>query len=498
MPVSGSKKKGWIYADVRPRRNPGEINPDRVRMLREAEIRPAPIVYWMGREQRVRDNWALLFAQSKALDLKAPLLVVFCLTPRFLEAAWRQYAFMLQGLKGVERDLRELAVPFHVLAGPPESEIPSFVRARKAGFVVTDFDPLRIKRSWRGEVARGLSVPLAVVDSRNIIPCWAASQKQEYAAHTLRRKVARLLPGYVETVPAPKRHPFGGGGQSQPVRWDALEKSLQVDRSVAPVDRPEAGEKAARKRLQVFLREGLARYAAERNDPNAGLQSGLSPYLHFGQLSSLRAALEVLGSGAPMESKEAFLEELITRRELADNYCWYNPHYDDPRGFPAWAVKTLEEHGRDPRDPRYTRKRLEAAHTHDPLWNAAQRELMELGTMPGYLRMYWAKKILEWSGSAGEAMEAAVYLNDRYQLDGRDPNGYAGIAWSVGGVHDRPWFERPIFGKIRTMTLNGCRSKFDVDAYIARVDAATAAAPAATRTPAEERRETPSGPAAEG
>jgi deoxyribodipyrimidine photo-lyase len=342
--------------------------------------------------------------------------------------------------------------------------------------VVTDFDPLRIKRSWREEVARALSVPFAVVDGRNIIPCRAASQKQEYAAHTLRRKVARLLPSYLETVPALKRHPFGASSSPEPrVRWDTLEEALRVDGSVAPVAVPAAGEEAAGKRLQTFLRDGLGRYASERNDPNAGAQSGLSPYLHFGQLSSLRVALEVLACDAAMDGKEAFLEELVTRRELADNYCWHNSHYDDAKGFPAWAAKTLEEHRSDPRDPRYSRRRLEAADTHDRLWNAAQRELTELGTMPGYLRMYWTKKILEWSGSPEEAVETAVVLNDRYQLDGRDPNGYAGIAWSMGGVHDRPWFERPVFGKVRYMSLNGCRSKFDVDAYIARVDAAAGA-----------------------
>jgi deoxyribodipyrimidine photo-lyase len=172
-----------------------------------------------------------------------------------------------------------------------------------------------------------------------------------------------------------------------------------------------------------------------------------------------------------MAAKEAFLEELITRRELADNFCYYQPHYDGVEGFPAWARNTLEEHRKDKRDPFYPFEAFEEGNTHDPLWNAAQRETVMHGTMPGYLRMYWAKKILEWSPSPEEAMVTAITLNDRYQLDGRDPNGYAGIAWSIGGVHDRPWFERPIFGKIRYMSQGGCRRKFDVDAYIRRVDA---------------------------
>jgi deoxyribodipyrimidine photo-lyase len=235
----------------------------------------------------------------------------------------------------------------------------------------------------------------------------------------------------------------------------------------------EPGEAAASAALEAFVAERLWGYAQRRNDPNAAGQSDLSPYLHFGQLSAQRVALAVSAAPAPDRDREAFLEELIVRRELADNWCLHNEHYDTPAGFPAWSRETLLLHQPDPRPYLYDRGELEAARTHDPLWNAAQNEMVRRGKMHGYLRMYWAKKILEWSPDAAEAMATAIYLNDRYELDGRDPNGYAGIAWSIGGVHDRPWFSRAIFGKVRYMSLSGARRRFDVGAYVARWSRAT-------------------------
>ena len=202
-----------------------------------------------------------------------------------------------------------------------------------------------------------------------------------------------------------------------------------------------------------------------RNDPTREGQSDLSPYLHFGQIAAQRVALEVEGAPAGTKAKEAFLEELIVRRELSDNFCYYHPQYDSVACFPQWARKTLDEHHDDPREYLYTPAQFEQAQTHDDLWNAAQREMVQTGKMHGYLRMYWAKKILEWTSSPEEALKIAIYLNDRYELDGRDPNGYTGIAWSLGGVHDRAWAERKVFGKIRYMSYKGCKAKFDVAAY---------------------------------
>jgi deoxyribodipyrimidine photo-lyase len=227
-----------------------------------------------------------------------------------------------------------------------------------------------------------------------------------------------------------------------------------------------SGEKAARKMLQEFLQAKLAAYPDKRNDPNEDAQSNLSPYLHFGQIAAQRAALEVEESSAPRLARAAFLEELVVRRELSDNFCFYNPHYDRVAGFPQWAQSTLAAHRRDPRPYLYSRDELERAETHDDLWNAAQLEMVQRGKMHGYLRMYWAKKILEWTESPEQALDIAIYLNDKYELDGRDPNGYTGIAWSIGGVHDRAWGERPVFGKIRYMSYGGSKGKFDVRAYV--------------------------------
>jgi deoxyribodipyrimidine photo-lyase len=210
----------------------------------------------------------------------------------------------------------------------------------------------------------------------------------------------------------------------------------------------------------------LIHYDDTRNDPTQDGQSNLSPYLHFGQLSAQRVALEVRMHPVPDAEKEAFLEELLVRRELSDNFCFYNPSYDSVAGFPEWAQKTLKAHRSDPREYRYSAEELEQGLTHDSLWNAAQMEMVRRGKMHGYMRMYWAKKILEWSQSPDEALNIATYLNDKYELDGRDPNGYTGIAWSIGGVHDRAWQERPIFGKIRYMSHRGAQRKFDVQAYV--------------------------------
>lgn len=442
------------------------MNPKRVRILKPGDLRRGPVVYWMSRDQRTRDNWALLFAQRQAANLKVPLVVIFCLVPRFLGATWRQYAFMLQGLAEVEADLRAHNIPFCLLAGAPELDVPKFFRQSGAGCLVTDFDPLRVKRQWKEAVAKSLEAPVFEVDAHNIVPCWVASQKQEYGAYTLRPKIKRVLPEFLEDFPPLQEQKESWGKLFAPIDWQEVTATLPADRAIPEVGWRKPGESKAWDRLNDFVKNRLSHYADWRNDPLKDGQSHLSPYLHFGQLAAQRVALEVAASPAPARAKEAFLEELIVRRELADNFCYYNPYYDTVAGFPPWAKKTLDEHRHDPREYLYHLRQFEEARTHDDLWNAAQREMVLTGKMHGYLRMYWAKKILEWTASPEEAVQIAIYLNDRYELDGRDPNGYTGIAWSLGGVHDRAWGERPVFGKIRYMSYQGCKSRFDVEAYI--------------------------------
>jgi deoxyribodipyrimidine photo-lyase len=444
------------------------MNARRVRLLKEGKDVPGPIVYWMSRDQRVNDNWAMLFAQHKAIIKRQPLLVVFCLVPRFLDATIRQYGFMLKGIEGVAGLLEDKNISFFLLSGDPWNELPVFLRKHRAGMLITDFDPLRIKMEWKKKVASMIDIPFYEVDAHNIVPCWIASAKQEYAAYTIRPKLRQHLAEFQTDFPKIRKHLFQYKGDKELLDWPSVRRGLKVDSSVPEVHWLLPGENAARKMMKAFIAKGLARYPEMRNDPNKNAQSGLSPYLHFGQLSAQRLALEVLGSDQPKDAKDAFLEELIIRRELSDNFCFSNQNYDNSEGFPAWAKKTLNEHKGDMREYRYTLEQFEKAGTHDDLWNAAQTEMVKQGKMHGYMRMYWAKKILEWSGSVAQAMEIAIYLNDKYELEGKDPNGYAGIAWSIGGVHDRAWNERRIFGTIRYMSYNGCRSKFDVHAYIKR------------------------------
>ncbi len=443
----------------------------RIRVLREAPAGKGPVVYWMSRDQRAGDNWALLHAQDVAIGRRAPLVAAFCLAPEFLGAALRQYDFMLRGLMELEAYLAGKGIPFVLLTGDPSCEIPDFTERLSASVLVADFNPLRIKRGWDRAIAGKMRIPVHQVDAHNIVPCWTASPKLEYAAYTFRPKVRRLLDEFLVSLPALKRHPYPMKRRLRRNYWKRAEKTLTVDRSVSAIGWLKPGESAALRTLRKFIRQRLGAYGEKRNDPNGGAQSDLSPYLHFGQISAQRCALEVMKSGADPASKGAFLEELIVRRELSDNFCFHNEKYDSFGGFPEWARKTLGKHRKDRRRYLYGTDELEAAETHDELWNAAQKEMALRGKMHGYMRMYWAKKILEWSKSPEDALSAALYLNDKYELDGRDPNGYAGIAWSIGGVHDRAWPERPVFGKVRYMSYHGSKSKFDVDTYVRRIAA---------------------------
>lgn len=445
----------------------GTMHPGRIYNPTPDRTADGPVVYWMSRDQRAHDNWALHHAAAMAGETRGGLAVVFTLAPSFRQATWRQYAFMLDGLRETEEQLNSLGIPFYLLTGDPVSELDRFCRDHQVGTLVTDFDPLRIKRRWKNTFIEKNPVRVLEVDAHNIVPCRKASDKPEFAAYTLRPKIHRLLEPYLDEFPGLPGSIHMGPFARQQTDWDRGVSGLEVDRKVKLVDWIKPGSRAALKTLEAFLQERLDRYAGDRNDPNRNGQSNLSPYLHFGQLSAQRVALEVLKNHPRNEHVDAFLEELIVRRELSDNFCLYNPHYDSPEGFHNWAQKTIEAHRKDEREYIYGRDVLEKAETHDPLWNAAQTEMVRYGKMHGYMRMYWAKKILEWTPDVGTAMKEAIYLNDKYELDGRDPNGYAGIAWSIGGVHDRAWTERPVFGKIRYMNARGARRKFDVDAYIA-------------------------------
>lgn len=442
----------------------------RTRSLTSLPYQGGPVVYWLSREQRHQDNYPLLQAQQTALAAQAPLAVVFTLAPAFLGATRRQYAFMLQGLAQVAAALAAYHIPFFLLRGEPPATLAAFLQDHQVGLLVTDFDPLRIKRRWKEELLQRRPVPALEVDGHNIVPCWLASPKAEYGAYTLRPKIQRLLPDFLTDFPPLVPHPYPWPQPAPAWDWRQVLADLAPEDAGPAITWCQPGEAAARQALHRFLVERLPAYASARNNPVVAGQSDLSPYLHFGHLAPQRLALAVRRAEAPTAAKEAFLEELIIRRELSDNFCYYQPDYDQVQGFPPWAQQTLARHQADPRPYLYDLAELAAGRTHDPLWNAAQLELVCRGKMHGYLRMYWAKKILEWTPTPDTALAYAIYLNDRYELDGRDPNGYTGIAWSIGGVHDRPWPERPIFGKIRYMSLEGCRRKFSINDYINKVN----------------------------
>ncbi|MBN2468966.1 MAG: deoxyribodipyrimidine photo-lyase [Deltaproteobacteria bacterium] len=446
------------------------MHPHRVYLYKDGLTTSGPVIYWMSRDQRVDDNWALIYAQKRALERKAPLGVIFCLASNFLDATWSQYDFMLRGLRCVAAALEKKNIPLFILSGPAEETIPAFIIRRNVAVAVTDFDPLRIKKEWREQAARQITIPFYEVDAHNIVPCRLSSLKQEYSARTFRPKIRRVLNEFLDPFPPIKQHPYKWDTLAHIFSWDQLPGFLKADRSVPEVKWIEPGEAAARKMLRLFIKSKLTSYDVIRNNPSADGQSQLSPYLHFGHISAQRIALEVRQSGIDKRLQDSFLEELIVRRELSDNFCFYNERYDTFDGFSRWAQATLREHARDKREYTYSLKEFENAETHDALWNAAQMEMVKTGKMHGYMRMYWAKKILEWSETAAEALHRALYLNNRYELDGRDPSGYVGCAWAIGGIHDRPWPERSVFGKIRYMSYRGCRSKFNVDEYIQKIE----------------------------
>lgn len=432
------------------------------------------VVYWMSRDQRAHDNWALLRAKALAEDTGGTVSVLFCLQTRgFLGATLRHYDFMLRGLEEVEGELRRRGILLSVRLDEPAAAVTAEVEAREAWLVVCDFSPLRIGRAWRNRVVAALPADVEVreVDAHNVVPVWVASQKQEVGARTIRKKIVTKLPRFLTEFPDLGSQ--SGAELSKPFDWSSAARAVRtssgIDATVVPIEWCDPGETAAHAALEAFCVDGrLNRFAEKRNDPTVPVLSNLSCYFHFGHLSPQRAALRVQQERRSCaEGVKSFLEESIVRRELSDNFCLYQPNYDSLEAAAAWARESLELHASDHRPHLYTRQQLEDAQTHEDVWNAAQRQMVRTGKMHGFMRMYWCKKILEWSSSPAEAMATAIYLNDRYSIDGNDPNGYTGIAWSIMGTHDMGWKEREIFGKIRYMNYAGCQRKFNVKAYVA-------------------------------
>ena len=430
------------------------------------------VVYWMQRAQRALDNPALETAIVAANALGKPVVVYFALVARAAGANLRHYHFMVQGLRDVAEDLARRGVGF-VLRRSPDHDFLRFCDAVRPALVIGDENPLGRAEQAKQRLAARLRVPFWTVDADVVVPS-RLLQKEQYAARTMRPRVHAQLPAFLHPISRHvPRHTWTQPRGSQTLRPDvSLLDGFRIDRSVGPVATYRGGSHAARQALRRFVAERLTGYAEHRNHPEHDATSRLSPYLHFGHIGPHTVALAVRDADAPARDREAFLEELIVRRELAVNFVRYNPAYDRLGSAEPWAQRTLAAHRADPRPHRYTPRQLEQAETHDVLWNAAQRQMVCSGWMHGYLRMYWAKKILEWSESPEAAYEIAMTLNDRYELDGRDPNGYAGVAWAIAGKHDRAWGpERPIYGTIRYMSYASTSRKFDSTAYSERMQA---------------------------
>jgi len=446
------------------------ISQDRIQVLNtKPRAKGDYVLYWMQASQRAEYNHALEQAINIANESSLPLTVYFGITDSFPEANLRHYNFMIEGLKEVKNSLESTGIRFIVIHQSPE--IGAVSLSKRASLVVTDRGYLKIQKQWREYVASHIDCPLIQVETDVIVPVERASDREEYSAATLRRKINPKLDQYLESVSehVPQKDSF-----SLQLDFDALDISdinqalshLNIDRSVPSLNGFHGGTSQAKKHLEYFLNKNFDYYKDQKSDPAIEVTSGLSPYLHFGQISPLQVALAVLSRDSA--SKEGFLDELIVRRELSVNFVNYNSNYDRFEALPEWAQRTLFEHSNDSRDYYYPLEDLENAKTHDQYWNAAQREMVITGKMHGYMRMYWGKKILEWTKNPEVAFHNALYLNNKYELDGRDPNGFAGVAWCFG-KHDRPWSERKIYGNVRYMSYAGLERKFDMASYLSRI-----------------------------
>ena len=445
------------------------IQKERVKILNDKDVRKGEyVLYWMQASQRVEYNHALEHAILKANELRQPVVVFFGITDRFPEGNERHYAFMLEGIREVKHTLKKRGIQLVIQHRSPV--LGAVQVAKRASLVVTDRGYLKIQRVWRTYAAEHMRCPLIQVESDVVVPVEETSAKEEYAAATIRPKIHRKLKQFL--VPLKETDP---AVDSLSLTFDSFNvedvdkvlSKLRIDRTVKKLNRLSGGTEEAKKHLDVFVDEKLEHYAELRNDPTLDYLSLMSPYLHFGQISPLFIALSVSRTRNP--GKEAYLEELIVRRELSMNFAFYNERYDSFESVPDWAKKTLKTHQKDKRAYLYSRREFEEGRTHDPYWNAAQKEMVLRGKMHGYMRMYWGKKILEWSRTPEEAFKTALYLNNKYELDGRDPNGFTGVAWCFG-KHDRPWGERAIFGTVRYMNDKGLKRKFDADRYVKKVD----------------------------
>lgn len=450
------------------------VDPARVHDLNDRPVTPGKyVLYWMQASQRESCNPALEHAIGLANELSLPVVVCFGLVDDFPEANARSYHFLAEGLRDVEAHLARRDILFVTRKGKLP-DVP-LALARDAARVVCDVGYTAHQRHWRDVLADDAPCRVTQVESDVVIPVGVVSDKHEYAARTIRPKIHKHLKEYLH--PLGKRRPKKSSlhlkfphtlDLSDPAK---LVANLKLDPSVPASKQYRGGQLQAHELLNSFVARHLGHYDEARNEPAAAATSRMSMYLHYGHISPIEIALAVRDAAAPGADVDAYLEELIVRRELSVNFCHFVANYATYEALPDWARKTLARHAKDKRPHLYTRDQLEGAKTHDPYWNAAQLELTKTGFMHNYMRMYWGKKILEWTREPEEAFAWTLAINNKYQLDGRDPNSFANVAW-IFGLHDRPWGpERPIFGLVRYMNATGLERKFDIDAYVKKIAA---------------------------
>ena len=437
------------------------------------------VVYWMQRAERGLDNPALDTAIRVGNELGLPVVAFFSAISNFPHANLRHYVFLNQGLVDVEELLAERGVGF-VVRRPPHNALEKFLEEVQAAIVIGDENPCREPERWRQVLAGRIRMPYWTVDADVLIPSNLYGKKM-YALRIFRPHFQKAMPTYLVEPEQLKLHhewKMPKGLETFSVKDDITKGWKNLDRSVGPVDSFTGGTKSALKLLHQFVQHKLAHYEVQRNHPETNGTSQMSPYLHYGHISPLTICLAVKKAAdegkAPRSAADSYINELIGWRELSINFVKYTPNYDQYECGEGWAQTTLREHARDRRDPTYTLEQMERGETYDEMWNAAQLQMTRYGWMHNYMRMYWAKKILEWSPTPQKAFEWTVYMNDRYFLDGRDPNGYAGAAWTIVGKFDRAWGERPIFGKIRYMSGASTGRKFDSKKYIRQIKTGSA------------------------
>lgn len=398
------------------------VNPFRIYEFNNKEIKQGSIVYLMEREIRIIDNFALQFAIQKSNELNQPLKII-CERPLYKYKPKQN--FIDNQINEVKKNFLKFDFDFEICE---EKDIPEHLSKLDISLLIFDFNPL-LNRDYLANK----DYKIYEIDGHNIVPARFLSDKQEYNAMTMRKKIYyKIFPFLTE--------------------YDNF-TNIKTEADLL---------------LDDFIQNKLPQYAEFKNNPSKNVLSGLSKYMNLGFISSQRAALEVIKSNAEDINKEVFLEELIIQKELSDNFCLYCRNYKTLDCIPLWAKNSLMEHENDLRVYNYKLTNFENAKTHDRLWNAAQIQLINDGGIHGYLRMYWAKKILEWSQSPQTALDIAIYLNDKYSYDSPSPSGYAGILWAIGALHDRAFRNFPVTGKIRRMTYDSLKHKFNIKDYISQ------------------------------